>query len=150
MSEVIKIKNDIKELLEGMNLILLYPPEVHNNDERTTVSVFVDDPRALIGEGGASLRAFQHIIRLMAVKKYGPDIKVDVDVNGYKQKRAEFLREMALSARRRAIEKGGSVELEPMNAFDRRVIHTTLSEFKDVETESTGEYPQRRVTIGLV
>ncbi|OGZ60977.1 MAG: hypothetical protein A2919_00540 [Candidatus Spechtbacteria bacterium RIFCSPLOWO2_01_FULL_43_12] len=150
MNEVFKIKDDIKELLDRMNLILLYPPEIRNHEDRTSVSVFVDDPRALIGEGGASLRAFQHLVRLMANKQYGPDIKIDLDVNGYKQKRAEFLRDMAISARKRALVKGGSIELEPMNAFDRRVIHTTLAEFGDVSTQSTGEYPQRRIVIGLV
>ena len=150
MSEALRIKNDIKELLDRMNLILLYPPEIRNHEDRVSVNVFVDDPRALIGEGGASLMAFQHLIRLIAQKKHGPEIKVDVDVNGYKQKRAEFLRDMAISARERALDKGSSVELEPMNAFDRRIIHTTLAEFNDVNTQSTGEYPQRRITVGLV
>lgn len=132
-----------------MGFSFLSDPEVTERDDRFFVDMFVDEPRALIGERGANLRSVQFIVRLTAARKYNPDIKIDIDVNGYKKKREEFIREMAHRARRQALEGKRSVELEPMTAFDRRVIHTTLATFEDVTTESHGEGFGRHVTISL-
>ena len=73
-----------------------------------------------------------------------------IDINGYKQKRAELLRDMAHRARREASTGSGVVELEPMSAFDRRIIHTTLDAYNNIKTESTGEGRDRRVIIKRV
>lgn len=147
MNTEAQIKKDIKELVDKMTFNLLHDPEVTKTDERFLVHVFVDEPRSLIGEKGANLRHLQSIFRMMTAKKYGPEIQVDLDVNGYKQRRAEFLKELAFSARKRVLREEKALELEPMNGFDRRVIHTTLADFEDVRTESAGEHPYRRVVV---
>lgn len=149
MSTEPQIKQDVKELMDRMTFNLLHDPEVKKTDERFLISVFVDEPRALIGERGSNLQDLQSVLRRMLAKKYGPDVKIDLDINGYKQRRTEFLKELALSARNRALRETKSVELEPMNGFDRRVVHATLADFKDVTTESTGEHPHRRVVVRL-
>lgn len=147
----LSLKKDIKTWLEEMDFFLLHDPEVQKQDEenRYLVSAFVDDPRTIIGERGSNLRDFQTVFRLAMLKKYGPEIRVDVDINGYKKKREELLRGFALSARRKAIEEKKAVELEPMNAFDRRAIHAALTDYSDVKTESRGEHPHRRVVVYL-
>lgn len=147
MNLSLQLKKDAKELIEQMGFYVLHDPEVQQNDDRYAVSVFVDEPRKMIGERGANLQAFQHIFRLVVSQKYEEKTLVDVDINGYKKKRAEFLRDMAHSARRRAVERKQPVELEPMNPFDRRVVHTALSEQEDVNTASEGEGGRRRVVV---
>lgn len=148
--EAKNIKEEVKTFVEKMGFNMLHAPEVKKEDNRLSITLFIDEPRSLIGERGVNLHALQLLLRLINLKKYDPEVKLDIDINGYKQKRAEFLREMALGNRRRALEEKRIIELEPMTAFDRRIIHTTLSEFGDVKTESAGETPYRRVIISLI
>ncbi|MEX0878068.1 MAG: R3H domain-containing nucleic acid-binding protein [Candidatus Spechtbacterales bacterium] len=150
MSTEAQLKKDIKEFVDKMTFNLLHDPEVKRTDERFLVHVFVDEPRAFIGERGANLRDVQSLFRMVVNKKYGPEVQVDLDVNGYKQRRAEFLKEFALTARRRVLDGENLLEMEPMNGFDRRIIHTTLADFDDVETESVGEHPYRKVVVRSV
>ncbi|OGZ63056.1 MAG: hypothetical protein A3H51_01055 [Candidatus Spechtbacteria bacterium RIFCSPLOWO2_02_FULL_38_8] len=144
-----QLRDDIQELLEKGGFNLLQAPEVNEEDGRLIASVFIDEPRQLIGERGKNLNALQHIIRLIARNKYGDETVVDVDINGYKRKRMEFLRDMALSVRQRALKEHKDIEMEPMTAFDRRAVHSALTEYSDVETESTGEGFERRVVVKL-
>jgi len=144
-----QLKKDVQEFLEIAGFNFLQAPEVSEEDGRIFANIFVDEPRQLIGERGKNLNAVQHLIRLMARKKYGEGVIVDVDINGYKIKRAELLRDMATSARQKVLKENRDVEMEPMNAFDRRVVHSTLGEYDDVETESVGEGFDRRVVVKL-
>jgi len=145
------LKKEIKDFIERMGFNLLYNPEVtESEDNRYLLEIFVDDPRALIGERGVHLGSMQSIFRQISFKKYGSEIFIDIDVNGYKKKRSEFLREFAYSARERVLKEAKELELEPMNAYDRRIIHTTLAEYSDIKTQSTGETPYRRVVVQLI
>lgn len=147
----LNLKKDIKNWLEKMDFFLLHDPEVQEQDEenRYLVRAFVDEPRTLIGERGNNLKDFQTVFRLAMLKKYGPEIRIDLDINGYKKKREELLRRFALSARNKALKEQKPVELEPMNAFDRRAVHAALTDYNDVKTESKGNYPDRRVVVYL-
>jgi spoIIIJ-associated protein len=144
-----ELKKRTQELLDKMGFYLLHAPEVSEKEGRFFIDIFVDDPRALIGERGVNLRALQHIVRLLARKNSDSQLQIDIDVNGYKRKRVEFLSDIALSARKRALEEKRNIEIEPMNAFDRRAIHSALGGFDDVETESTGEGLERRIVVKL-
>lgn len=150
MSSVnLQLKRDIKTLIDKMGFYMLHDPEVSQEDERFLVSVFVDEPSRLIGERGANLRSLQSVFRKMISKKHGPEVLVDLDVNGYKKKRAELIRNMAHSARKKALRENKSIEMEPMNAYDRMLVHSALGDFEDVKTESAGEHPQRRVVVHI-
>jgi spoIIIJ-associated protein len=142
-----QLQKDTKTLLEKMGFQFLGAPTIEEEEGRYLLSVFVDDPKSLIGDRGASLAAFQQVFRLIASRKYDPDIRIDIDVNGYKKKRQEFIREMAFSARRRALANKAPVGLEPMSSYDRRVIHATLASFSDVATASAGEGYARHVVV---
>lgn len=142
-----QLQKDAKTLLEKMGFQFLGLPTIEEEEGRYLLSVFVDDPKSLIGERGVNLSAFQQVFRLIASRKYEPDIRIDIDVNGYKKKRQELIREMAFSARRRALASKAPVGLEPMSSYDRRVIHATLASFPDVATASAGEGHSRRVVV---
>lgn len=141
------LKKNVQEFLDRTGFNFLHAPEVKEEDGRFVVDIFVDEPRQLIGERGKNLNALQHLIRLIIKKKHGNEVLIDIDVNGYKKKRSEFIRDMALSTRRTALQEGRDIEMEYMNPFDRRVVHSVLSEFDDIETESTGEGFNRRVVV---
>jgi len=107
-----------------------------------------DEAGLLIGQGGENLSALQHIIRIVVNKKRGPDaINFIVDVNSYKTHRLGLLKEMALSLAKEVRDNGQAKMLEPMPAYERRIIHLILKEFGGVVTESQGEGQLRRVVI---
>lgn len=103
--------------------------------------------RLLIGSHGAHLAAFQHIVRCLLRRHTQEDIRVVVDVNGYRLRREKGLLDLAQEVARRAHRTGRTVVLQPMTAADRRAIHTALASHKDITTESLGEEPNRRVVV---
>lgn len=106
-----------------------------------------DDGRLLIGTHGTHLLALQHIIRCLVRRQLEKDIRVMVDVNGYRARRERSLLGLAEETARKAHRTGRTVVLEPMSAADRRAIHTALTNHKNIHTESLGEEPNRRVII---
>lgn len=111
------------------------------------VSVKIDDPQVLIGKKGETLIMIQRLLGKVLRKKLNEDIKIDLDINDYKKRKISFLKELAqLTADEVSLNKKEK-ELDPMPAYERRIIHMALSERKDVSTESIGEEPNRRVII---
>ncbi len=111
------------------------------------VSIQLDDPSQFIGESGANLNDFQRILRLVIAKK-DPEIpSLLVDVNGYRERREEFLKELSREIAEQVIQSQKSVMLQPMSSYERRIIHVELSEKQGVATESVGEEPERRIVI---
>jgi spoIIIJ-associated protein len=101
----------------------------------------------LIGKKGKNLDALQLLANIYAGKQGGEDIRIILDSENYRIRREESLVRLAYTVADRVRENRGSVLLEPMNPFDRRLIHTTLNDIADVETKSEGEglYKQVRV-----
>lgn len=112
------------------------------------------DSRFFIGRGAEGLSALNHLVRKVVEKEFGEDAnketQVIVDMNGYQKKRIESLHAIAHMMAERARFFKSSVEVDPMPAFERRVIHEYLSNAKDVKTESTGDGRDRRVVIKYV
>lgn len=111
------------------------------------VEVLTPEGGLLIGERGTTLRAFEHILRLVLRPVVGSSLRVYVDVNAYRVRQLETLRRRARSAAERARLTGRAVVFEPMSAADRRIIHVTLAMEEGVATESQGEGAQRRVVV---
>lgn len=106
-----------------------------------------DDLGILIGRRGQALTCLQHIVRLIVASKTKERIPVVIDVEEYKQRHYKSLQELALRIAERVKIKGSPFRLDPMPAFERRIIHMALAENPDVTTESTGEGESRRVVI---
>lgn len=111
------------------------------------IEVLTRESGLLIGERGTTLRAFEHILRLVLRPVVGSSLRVMVDVNAYRVRQLEILRRRAQSAAERARLTGRAVVFEPMSAADRRIIHVTLAMEEGVATESRGEGAQRRVVV---
>lgn len=101
----------------------------------------------LIGAQGAHLYAFQHIVRCVLRKSMQSDMRILVDVNGYRARRDKGLVGLAEETARKVQKTGQAISLEPMNAVDRRAVHTALAGHKEVHTESLGEGFSRRVVV---
>lgn len=115
--------------------------------EEIRATVNGDDLGPLIGRRGATIDALQHLAFRAALRGEGERRRVVVDAAGYRDRREGALRRMADRAVAEALRYGRPVELEPMRAAERRVVHTHLSGRTDVETHSEGDEPDRRLVV---
>jgi spoIIIJ-associated protein len=111
------------------------------------VDILGDDLSILIGRRGETLSALQYITRLIVGKELKRPVAVLIDVEGYRARRERQLRRLARRMAAQAIETARTMTLEPMPAYERRIIHIELRDEPQVETVSVGEGNRRKVTI---
>ena len=125
-----------------------YPLE---GEERAVSSIALDiageDLGIIIGRRGQTLASLQYIVRLIVGQKTQMRLPITIDVEGYKRRRCEALQALAWRMAEQVKVRGVPSTLEPMSAFERRVIHLALSDHPDVATESAGEGEARKVVI---
>lgn len=141
-----KIKEEVETFFKKMGIevsVEILP----QNDLTLPINLNTDDFQILIGEEGKTLLQIQHLLNAILKKKMKEDFYIDIDIGGYKKRKIEYLKELAKSvADEVALTKKERV-LEPMPAFERRIIHLELASRPDVTTESIGKEPKRRVVI---
>jgi len=115
--------------------------------EVITINVTGDDLGILIGRRGQTLAALQHIVRLIVAHQMKARVPIVIDVEGYKQRRYSALQALAWRMAEQVKERKKQFALEPMPAYERRIIHLTLADDPDVTTESTGVGEVRKVVI---
>ena len=142
------IKDEIKTLFERMGFAGDVEEIVAHQGVTPRISVRVrGDARMLIGERGANLAALEHIVRKILYKKQAEDTRITLDINDYRMRRMEDLKQEVKAAAKEVRLYSKSVPLQPMTSFERRIVHLLLDEYPDITTESSGEEPERRVTI---
>jgi spoIIIJ-associated protein len=117
--------------------------------EVITINVTGDDLGILIGRRGQTLAALQHMVRLIVAHQMKSRVPIVIDVEGYKQRRYGALQALALRMAEQVKERKKPFALEPMPAYERRIIHLALVDDPDVTTESTGVGEVRKVVIML-
>ncbi|MBE0695967.1 MAG: protein jag [Anaerolineaceae bacterium] len=142
----------VSELLEKMKVrarvSASYRPAEDDNDEQVVlVNVEGNDLSILIGRRSETLNALQYISSLIVCKRVDRWIPVMIDVQGYRARRERQLRQIARRMADQAIHTGRRQVLEPMPPNERRLIHLELREHPQVDTESVGDEPNRKVTI---
>jgi len=153
--EAITIAKDILEnLLTKMGVryeITLESLEAMPSDEGEpqpmVFNIEGDDLGILIGRRGQTLDAIQYFVRLISSRKTKSRLPIVVDVQGYKQRRYEDLRVMAANVANEVKVTGSSIRLEPMPAYERRIVHMALANDEAIKTESIGEGDSRRVVV---
>jgi len=115
--------------------------------ESIVLEVKGNDLGILIGRRGETLASLQYLIRLIVAHHQKARVPITIDIEGYKQRRYEALRELALRLAQKAKSSGRSVTLEPMPADERRIVHLALSVNPDVTTQSIEEGEVRKVVI---
>lgn len=121
--------------------------EVQESDGLLKGSLRGEDVGLFIGRRGQTIDAVQHLAQRIAFHEGPSDVRVVIDADGYRERRAETLRADADDAAEETLRTGRPVEMEPMPASERRVVHEHLRDRGDVETHSEGEEPERRLVV---
>lgn len=155
-----EIQNLIKELIEKVNIKTTDISILEDKGTNTWFSVQVDEPHFFIKQDGEALYALNHLVRRIIESKYpamppGADMKrregsILIDINDFQKKRVDSVRAIAHMMGERARYFKSNVEIDPMSAFERRVIHEFFSDATDLKTESMGFGPTRRVVIKYI
>ena len=124
--------------------------DVHEDDEGIHVECTGGDPGVLIGRYGQTIDAVQYLVNAIVARREGERIEVTIDAAGYRARRRELLEGVALRSAERAVRDGEPVELDPMTAVERKIVHLRLKEFDGVETSSAGTEPNRYVVVSPV
>ena len=144
-----KIEQFIKGLLEHMDSTAV--PHAWKVDSNTyKVELVGDDLGYLIGRRGDTLDAIQHLTNYTVNRDVEGHIRVNVDAECYREKREDSLRRYARKKAQQVLKARRRTTLEPMNAYERHVIHATLQEMENITTYSTGTEPNRRVVVEYV
>lgn len=137
------LKEFVKELPENTEY------SIEKTDKAIKVNLFNKDLGYLIGYRGETLYALQNILSAVASKGIKGKIRVILDIEGYKAKREKTLEDLAEKIAKTVIKTRKTVKLEPMQAYERKIIHSKLQGNTKVETVSVGEEPHRRIVISL-
>ncbi|MBU3918890.1 KH domain-containing protein, partial [Patescibacteria group bacterium] len=122
--------------------------EVEEKDDSSIdVNLKTDEPQVLIGEGGKTLACFQTLLSKVARRKFESPLYLNLDINEYKKKKLEYLKDIARNYADEVSLSKTEKELAPMPAYERRIIHIELKERSDVSTESRGYNLERKVVI---
>ena len=144
-----KAKDFLKDVFSAMNLAVVIET-IFNEEEKTlVVNLTGDEMGVLIGKRGQTLDSLQYLVSLVVNKKSTDFIRVKVDTENYRDRRKDTLESLAKNIAYRVKRTKKSVSLEPMNPYERRIIHSALQNDKYVSTHSEGDEPFRRVVVTL-
>lgn len=121
--------------------------KIEEKEGRISVNMEGNDMGLLIGYRGETLEALQTILGVVANKGSQDYIRIDLDAENYREKRKETLKNLASKKAYEAVKYNKNITLEPMNAYERRIIHMALQENDKVTTYSIGEEPYRKIVI---
>ena len=152
--EVVKkedVIDHIKELLIDITKLmgLSINMEVKKREDTLNITIYSSNNAILIGKNAKTMNALTTIVKQSVYKEIGENYKFVLDVSDYKEKKAWNLEKMAKQIAREVAKTKVEAKLDPMNSYERRIIHETLSHNKKVYTESIGEEPNRCVVIKL-
>ena len=143
------VKKFLNDVFGAMDMTVNIEVSVNEEEETVNINVIGDDMGLLIGKRGQTLDSLQYLIRLVVNKEFGGYLKVKLDTENYRERRKETLESLAKNIAYKVKRTRKSVSLEPMNPYERRIIHSTLQNDKFVSTRSEGEEPFRHVVVFL-
>lgn len=139
------LKETIKEITSLMNIKVNL--EIKRTNNVLAITIFSDNNSILIGKNGTTIQSLQNIIRQMLPTEVNEKYKIVLDVENYKEKKLENLKQTAKIIAKQVASTKVEAKLDAMNSYERREIHNILSTNKKVYTESLGEEPNRYIII---
>lgn len=133
-----------KNILEGQTY------EIKSKKDVLELTINGENSGFLIGYRGETLYALQTILSSVANKGLENRVAIRLDIENYKAKREKTLQDLAIRTAKTVMKTGKSVTLEPMQAYERKIIHSALQDNKRISTDSVGEEPRRRIVISLI
>lgn len=149
--EQAKAEENVKKFLNELKISLPEDIECKLKKTKTGLNVNLNSKNLgfLIGYRGETLYAMQNILSAIAGKGIQNKVRVILDIEGYKAKREKTLEDLAEKIAKTVIKTRKPIKLEPMQAYERKIIHSKLQQNPKVETNSVGEEPHRRIVISL-
>ena len=144
-----KAKDFLKDVLEAMDLEVVITVKYDEAEKNMEIDLKGDDMGVLIGKRGQTLDSLQYLVSLVVNKESEEYIRVKVDTEDYRNRRKATLEGLAKNISYKVKRTKRAVSLEPMNPYERRIIHSALQNDKYVTTHSEGEEPYRHVIVTL-
>jgi spoIIIJ-associated protein len=143
------VLEEAKSVLEEMLRLMDLPAtvEIGMGAETAKLNVKGENMGILIGRRGEKLASLQHLVNLILAKREGQWNRIAVDVENYRGRREDQLRDVADRAAKRVVQSGKIIQLEPMPAIERRIVHLALVDNPKVRTQSVGVEPNRRIVV---
>jgi spoIIIJ-associated protein len=141
-----KIKKTVEEFFQKLGVeakIDVFPLK----ESTIPVELKLEEPQTLIGQNGETLFEIQHLLKIILKRQISDTVYVDLDINNYKKKKAEYLRELAKSTADEVSLSRHEKLLPSMTPYERRIVHVELSQRQDIRTASIGEEPRRKVIV---
>jgi len=142
---VVYIKDYLEELLTNMGLTVNFETKLRDNV--IYIKIYSSNNPVLIGKGGNTLKSLENIVKQKVNTEFNIKPFISLDVENYREKQQKRLERLAKNLAKEVVKTNVEVHLENMNAYDRRIVHNTLTNFKGVKTESEGEEPNRHGDI---
>lgn len=139
----------LRQVFDAMNMKVEIKEEFNQEEKELNINLIGEDMGILIGKRGQTLDSLQYLVSLVVNKKKEEYIRVKLDTENYRERRKETLETLAKNIAYKVKRTKHSVSLEPMNPYERRIIHAALQDDKYVVTRSDGEEPFRHVIISL-
>lgn len=140
-------KNFLNDVFHAMNMTVAVSVKYDEEEREIDIELNGDEMGVLIGKRGQTLDSLQYLVSLVVNKDVEDYIRVKVDTENYRQRRKETLENLAKNIAYKVKRTKSPLSLEPMNPYERRIIHSALQEDKYVTTRSEGEEPFRRVVV---
>ena len=142
-------KDFLKDVFEAMNMAVVVDVKYDEDENTMDIDLSGDEMGVLIGKRGQTLDSLQYLVSLVVNKNVENYIRVKVDTENYRQRRKETLENLAKNISYKVKRTKRPVSLEPMNPYERRIIHSALQNDKYVTTHSEGDEPFRHVVVVL-
>ena len=142
-------KDFLKDVFEAMDMVVVVNVKYNESDRVMDIDLSGDDMGVLIGKRGQTLDSLQYLVSLVVNKDVEDYIRVKVDTENYRQRRKDTLENLAKNISYKVKRTKRAVSLEPMNPYERRIIHSALQNDKYVTTHSEGDEPFRHVVVTI-
>ena len=144
-----KAKIFLNDVFAAMNMTVIVNTEYKEEEKELSIDLSGDDMGVLIGKRGQTLDSLQYLVSLIVNKESTDYIRVKVDTENYRKRRQDTLENLAKNIAFKVKRTKRTVSLEPMNPYERRIIHSALQNDKFVTTHSEGEEPFRHVVVTM-
>ncbi|MCM1125606.1 MAG: protein jag [Lachnospiraceae bacterium] len=144
-----KAKDFLNEVFDAMKMVVVIDVKYDEENKNLSIDLSGDEMGVLIGKRGQTLDSLQYLLSLVVNKDSEDYIRVKVDTEDYRRRRKETLENLAKNIAYKVKRTKRPVSLEPMNPYERRIIHSALQNDRYVTTHSEGDEPFRRVVVTL-
>lgn len=142
---IVYLKNHFNELSKLMEIDI--KSEIKIREKIVNINLITSQNALIIGKNGQTLNALQHLLKQTLKNKTNFNIKINIDVSDYKGKKRKYLEYEIKNLCNEVIKTKMDIQLEPMNSYDRRIVHNIINNYQELESISSSEEPNRFITI---